>query len=401
MLKRALISAALVLVAAGWAGARPLKPEIVNNAIVSEKLFDCETGFLSYLRTAEGFCRRAGYPNQMDLCQEWKTYRAYQGRSRDYEEHWVGGVGGLHWPTKAGTATFPTKPWAVATDGPYDTDSPCVDAVRFVSHPEEDIQGSLFSYFIFDLTKKIGCAVNKATLKFKVSPWYSGSAQAGTLRARFGVFDMLHSGENPVNDGKRACFGELVKDEGKNPIELQFPLPTPEFSDYRHYAMDVTASVQADLNDPDATGYTGFLFASRGFGEKNMDFANGARGIGFTEVILEVELGDCGPAPTPSPPSSMTCAAFLFDRQILRVPCVDLGGTAYWIDLLLSKTDPIEFTVAGFGPGTMTEQCATVVPETLILKIPCFLLGCVSYWVELQVVKLDPVTLRAVNAGLN
>ncbi len=408
MVRVLLIGAAIVLAAAtGEVGAQHLKPETANNAIVSEKIFDCENGYVSYLRTAKSYCRRAGYPNEVDLCQEWKTYGVYQGRGRSYpdpdtkEEHWVGAVGGMYWPTDAGTATFFIKPWSVATDGPHDTNSPCVDAVRLVSHPEQDIQGSIFSYFIFDLTKKIGCAVKKATLKFKVSPWYSGSAQEGTVRAKLGVFDMLHSGENLINDGKRTCFGDLVKDTKKNPIQFQFPLSKTEFNDYRHYDMDVTASVQADLNDPDATGYAGFLFASRGFGKENMDFAKGVRGLGFTEVILEVELGDCGPAPTLSPSSTMECAAFLFDRLILRVPCLELGGAYYWIDLLLSNTDPIEFTLAGIGPGPETEQCATFNSLNMILRIPCLMLGCVSYWVELQVVNLNPITLRVVNAGLN
>ncbi len=266
------------------------EPLLVNNLMVSETVGSCEAGRVFFLRS--GYCTSTGYPNEFDVCTRYED----EGKTRDYEDHWVGTVTGLNWPANEANAQYNTLPYEQAMDRPADPDEPCINHVKFVQGTGA-FKRKGFSYFVYDMTDKRGCQVVSATLRFKASPWYSEAAQNGNATVHIGLYDMDHTCENLTNDGKRTCFGNLVNDPANNPLQVQFP---HSWTDYKHYAMDVKDSVQADLTDVGGSGYVGFMIGSRNFGENDIDYAPGMRNFGITEVVLEVELGPCVALPTVS-----------------------------------------------------------------------------------------------------
>ena len=273
-----------------------VEPPQVNNAVVSEPVFTCEPGHAYYLRTLEQCMDETEtYPYVVDVCDDWPSENP-QTSGQDYENNYVGGVSGTNWPAGSPEATYPIAPGALATDGPGYEDRPCVDSVQFLANPGPDpYKGKTFTYFVYDMRGYEGCEVTEAKLKFKVSPWYSGSAQpTGDVTVYIGVYDMNDACENMTNDGKRTCFGPRIGD----PISFTFP---HTLMDYAHYERDVTEAVQADLNQSNFTGYVGFMFGSKDFGVNDIDYEPGSRGIGMTEFVLEVTLGACNGGPTPGP----------------------------------------------------------------------------------------------------
>ncbi|MBI4776414.1 MAG: hypothetical protein HY788_19945 [Deltaproteobacteria bacterium] len=296
-MKTTILGVALAVLLMGMANANgPIAPDLVNNAVVSMPMFTCEPGHAFYLRTLTQ-CEdpTETYPYTEDVCTDWPSQNP-QTSGQDYEGNQVGGVGGTNWPAGSPEATYPIRPYPLATDGPGFEDRPCVDSVMFAANTGPNpYQGRSFSYFVYDMQGHEGCQVQSATLKFKVSPWYSGSAQPGnSTTVHFGVYDMNDACENMANDGKRTCFGSLIGD----PIVMTFP---HSLTDYAHYERDVTQAVQTDLNQQNFTGYVGFMIGSESFGANNVDAEPGARGIGMTEFVLEVTLGECNGGPTPGP----------------------------------------------------------------------------------------------------
>jgi len=295
-MKSTILGMALVILSVGMADANgPITPELANNAVVSMPVFNCEPGHAYYMRTLEQ-CQdpTETYSYMVDVCTDWPSQNP-QTSGQDYEGNYVGGVGGTNWPAGALGATYPILPYPLATDGPGYEDRPCVDSVMFAANTGTDpYQGRSFSYFVYDMTDYQGCQVEQAILRFKVSPWYSGSAQEGNTTVFFGVYDMNDACENMENDGKRNCFGPLIGD----PISFTFP---HTLTNYEHFERDVTQAVQSDLNQQNFTGYVGFMLGSEGFGANNVDAAPGSRGIGMTEFVLEVTLGECNGAPIPGP----------------------------------------------------------------------------------------------------
>jgi hypothetical protein len=226
---------------------------------------------------------------------------------------------GVYWPANGNTETYLTRPYTQAMDGPEPADpcEPPISSINFVQGTNAFKHNS-FSYFVYDMTDKRNCQVRSATLRFKASPWYSEAAQAQDqdFTAFIGVFDMAHQCENLTQDEKKDCFEALANDPANNPIHFAFPLNPAEFpaeahddcpghppNNYKPYSINVTQSVQADLNDPGASGFVGFMIGSRGFGANDIDAKPGMRNIGMTDFVLEVELGACG-GPTGVPATS-------------------------------------------------------------------------------------------------
>ncbi len=112
--------------------------------------------------------------------------------------------------------------------------------------------------------------------------------------------------------------------------------------------------------------------------------------IGFTLITVQA---------TTSTAQADQCATFDFSTNTLRIPCLNLGGTSYWLDLGLDVSDlSFEFISAGdYGmPGSATE-CATFDFETNTLQIPCLTLWGAHYCLDLNLVFFNPI--RFVFAG--
>lgn len=299
------------------------EPELVNNLMVSTTAGTCASDRAFFIRT--GWCQESGYPNEFDVSTEYKD----EGKTKSYDDEWVGTVTGVNWPANQAGVEYETLPYAQAMDRPG-TPEPCINKVRFVQGASA-FKYKGFSYFVYDMTDKRGCQVTSAKLKFKASPWYSNAAQDGNVTVKIGLYDMKHTCENLTNDAKRECFGALVNDASNNPLQIQFPIT---WTDYEHFEIDVKDSVQADLFDADASGYVGFMFGSRDFGTYDIDYAPGIRNFGFTEVVLEVELGSCSVLPTVtainpnSGPVAGGTAVAITGTNFAAGATVTFGGTA-------------------------------------------------------------------------
>ncbi len=290
----------------------------VNNLIVSETAtatVPCENGRAFFVRTNVG-CTG---PSPEDVCNRYVN----SGKTREYLHpgqpiaHWTGAVVGANWPANRDNAEYKIQPYQQAMDGP-DYAGGCVDAIRFVKGANE-FRLKSYSYFVFDLTQHRGCTVTKATLRYKVSPWYSGSAQPQSTTVHLGIYDMKHSCENLVNDEKRACFAALVNDATHNPLQLSSPIPS--WNDDQPFSLDATQSVQADLNEVGASGYVGFMVGSD-------DIANapGMRSLGVGEFVLTCEFGACQTLPP------------VVDSPPLTVPQLALGGGYQCVVQVNNKT---------------------------------------------------------------
>jgi hypothetical protein len=321
-MKKCALGMALFCLLVGIANAQsPYQPDLVNNLIVYDEALapSCEPDRVFLLRTSlNSYCSpfEPTYPPRTDACLRY--FENPPVKMQDYCGRWVGGVMGVYWPADEDNATFLTRPYPQAMDGPEPADpcEPPISSVKFVEGTGQ-FKNKSFSYFVYDMTDKRGCQVRSATLRFKASPWYSEAAQNGNFTAFIGVFDMAHRCENLTQDEKRDCFEALASDPVNNPFHFTFPLNPAEFpaenhddcpghppNNYKPYSVNVTQSVQADLNDAGASGFVGFMIGSRGFGANDIDAQPGMRNVGMTDFVLEVELGPCGGSPTGVPATS-------------------------------------------------------------------------------------------------
>jgi Raf kinase inhibitor-like YbhB/YbcL family protein len=301
--------------------------EVVNNLMVSEtpeSQSPCQSGRMFLVRTPGSWCTG---PASTDICDRYMD----SGKSREYPHpgdppghtpSWVGVVLGAYWPADAATAQYDILPWEQAMDSPASPNEGCVDAVQFVKGTT-DFKLKGFSYFVFDLTGRRGCQVTKATLRYMVSPWYSGTAQAGTGTTHVGFYDMKHSCENLVNDEKRACFASLVNDPVNNPLAISSPIPA--WDDVHYFTVDVTSSVHADLTDPGASGYVGFMVSS-----DDIASTPGIRSVGLGDVTLTCEFGSCQTLPP------------AVDAPPLTIPQLALGG-GYQCVLMINNKSAAEW----------------------------------------------------------
>jgi hypothetical protein len=268
----------------------PIQPPVVNNLIVSavdQATTPCELNRLLFLRTTPP----CSGTSPMDACNQYMD----QFKSLDYHGMWTGGVVGVNIPAGFPTTDYSIVPYPQAMDGPppVNPSEPCIDKIRLINGPAAFKRKS-YSYFVYDMTSHRGCLCNTATLTFNLDIYYSGSAQASPSAAHIGVYDMNHNCENLTNDPKRGCFGSLVSDPEKNPVTVNYPVPlygSPGLVNNQKvpYSVNVKSSVQADLYDPAASGYVGFMFASN-----DIDTLPGMRSAGMTDFVLTVTLGACG-----------------------------------------------------------------------------------------------------------
>ncbi len=272
-------------------------PEIVNWAVVAEQDFPCPGGNIMAIRDPAGWCWDCPPYCDFDICDEYTGQ--FFGQAMTYGPPYYAaaapavGVGGINLPAGQFSGDrFNTLPYVLSVDDPdIDPNRRCIDAFELTSHPTANIQGTAFSYLIFDMTDYVGCEVNDATLAFRVSPWYSGSAQPvssdGTVNV--GIYGMNPSCEDIVLEAKRGCLGALANDPGNNPIPFDFPLPA--YADYVDMSINVTNIVQTSLGNPG--GYVGIILDSM-----DIDSAPGMRGVGMAFFELTVDVGACnGAAP--------------------------------------------------------------------------------------------------------
>ncbi len=285
------------------------QPPVVANAMVDKSTAGCTSERMFFLRDSAGYCQgELGAEDAVvDTCSPGYYPPSGQDSVLSYPNpyleppepaYWSATVTGSFWPPNAPGADIQAVN-VMYLDSPNDQTRGCADGFRF-KQGADDFRTNGFSYFVYDMSRFRGCKVHNASLSFKVSPWFSSSTdqKANPVTAKIGIFDMQHSCENTTQDGKRSCFAPLVNDPANNPIDFQFPHTR---TDYEHFSVDVSQSVVADLNDPGASGYVGFMIASRGFGTENFDQTQGIRSVGMYKFILDVDLGTCDSKFTCSP----------------------------------------------------------------------------------------------------
>ena len=112
------------------------------------------------------------------------------------------------------------------------------------------------------------------------------------------------------------------------------------------------------------------------------------------------------PAPAPGPPDSgfssvSEPATFDVATLTLHVPCLDLFGAVYFLDLVLTDPATLGFSLVNAGVATAASGCATVDLSTLVLHVPDLDLGA-SYWVDFRLSPVGNTLLfQLVGAGAN
>ena len=92
------------------------------------------------------------------------------------------------------------------------------------------------------------------------------------------------------------------------------------------------------------------------------------------------------------------CAQFFADTQALRIPCLDLGDQ-YWIDLKLSDAKSLLFELGGFGMSGGSSNCARFDAQIATIHVPCLELAGTAYWIDLKIVQSAPVNLQLERFG--
>ncbi|MEW6571870.1 MAG: hypothetical protein AB1390_12000, partial [Nitrospirota bacterium] len=93
--------------------------------------------------------------------------------------------------------------------------------------------------------------------------------------------------------------------------------------------------------------------------------------------------------------ASDLCASFDFAANTLHVPCFNLDGTSFWLDLGLVSSDSIMLGIKNFGVnGTpVAAGCATFDFPTAVLQIPCFYFEGINFCLDLSLVSGEPILL--------
>jgi len=93
--------------------------------------------------------------------------------------------------------------------------------------------------------------------------------------------------------------------------------------------------------------------------------------------------------------SADQCASFDFSSLTGHMPCLNLGETSYWVDLIETSSGLLQVTAFGDnGKSGDGAQCALY---DGLLHIPCLPVGGQTFWVDLDVISVNPYTL-SINA---
>jgi len=94
------------------------------------------------------------------------------------------------------------------------------------------------------------------------------------------------------------------------------------------------------------------------------------------------------------------CATIIFPT--LHVPCFSFGSTSYWLNMGIVDYEPITLEISNFGDnGALgnASQCASFDFFSGTFHIPCFNLEGTTYWLDLSLISYDPIQLQLKNYG--
>ena len=125
-------------------------------------------------------------------------------------------------------------------------------------------------------------------------------------------------------------------------------------------------------------------------------------GDGFANIDEIMALTFPGDAQsTPAPTTSASAATFDPATLTLHVPCLDLAGASYFLDLVLTDPATLTFTLTKIGAGAASPPCATLDLTTFVLHIPDLDLGA-SFFLDLQVSSVaNQILFQIINGGAN
>ena len=96
------------------------------------------------------------------------------------------------------------------------------------------------------------------------------------------------------------------------------------------------------------------------------------------------------------------CATLDLLNGVLHIPCFQMELASYWVDLSFASLSPLQLGLSDFGPvETRDAQCATFDFFTLTLHVPCFALQGTSFWLDLGLISTDPVLFTLNGWGEN
>jgi len=98
---------------------------------------------------------------------------------------------------------------------------------------------------------------------------------------------------------------------------------------------------------------------------------------------------------------SMTVATFDQNTGMLSIPCLDVQGTTFSLNLSFTSSDPVTFQLMpDFAQVDECSPCASFDMQAGVLHINILDLG-ISYWVDLQLSGTDPIAFSLINIGEN
>ncbi len=96
------------------------------------------------------------------------------------------------------------------------------------------------------------------------------------------------------------------------------------------------------------------------------------------------------------------CATLDVLNGVLHIPCFQLEPASYWVDLSFASISPLQLGLSDLGPiETRDAQCATFDFFTLTLHVPCFASQGISYWLDLGLISTNPIRFTLTGWGEN
>jgi hypothetical protein len=100
--------------------------------------------------------------------------------------------------------------------------------------------------------------------------------------------------------------------------------------------------------------------------------------------------------------SPSNCATLDVLNGVLHIPCLQMEQASYWVDLFFASMSPLQMGLSDLGPvETRDAQSATFDFFTLTLHVPCFALQGISYWLDLGLISTDPIRFTLTGWGEN
>ncbi len=92
-----------------------------------------------------------------------------------------------------------------------------------------------------------------------------------------------------------------------------------------------------------------------------------------------------------------SCATFNDGTGVLHVPSLNLNGTSYWVDFLLTSPSPIILDVMAFGINGQAGDVATSTffdSSSNTLTIPCVSVWGLTCWADFTLISSDPLRFQ-------